>query len=147
MSRLLLVYGLAASLAMLGFGPAIAAQQTGEQPMVIRAVAPDYPAIAMAAKAEGKVVVEVRINNEGKVTATKVLDEGSSKMKFLHKASEKAASRWQFTLGTDDSDKRTAQLTFVFRVVPDNEAEIFFSPPYQVEVAERKPIIQTETIR
>jgi|GEM_PF-1900684 len=110
-------------------------QKNEEQPVVIKAVAPNsYPPIAAAAKAEGKVIVEVTVNAKGKVKAARAI-EGAA---LLQQLSVKTAKQWQFAPVSDDSKERTARLTFVFRLLSDKEKELqatSFKPPYEIEYA------------
>jgi TonB family protein len=108
---------------------------------VVSAVAPVYPAIAMAAHGSGDVVVVADINKSGDVTSTRVL----SGHNLLRQVSVEAARRWKFS--TSIEDHRQAELTFTFRIVPDKTAGIdrtpVFYPPYHVEV--RNEIAVTTT--
>lgn len=107
-----------------------------EQPKVIRAVAPSaYPAVAKAARAEGKVIIEVRVSAAGDVTEAKYI-EGP---KLLEAISKLAAKSWKFAPG---SDARTARLTFTFRNGYDKDI-ISFIPPYEVEFIGRAAVIDT----
>lgn len=114
------------------------ATDSAEKPAVLKAVAPRvYPAIALAARAEGKVIVEVKINAAGQVTSAR----GIEGHKLLQAISEIAAKRWQF-VGDEFSKERIAKLVFVFHIVSDDkDAEVAFHPPYEIEFAHNPPPI------
>src|SRR3954449_1401500 len=78
---------------------------------VVSAVAPVYPAIALAAHGSGDVVVVTDINKSGDVTSAPVL----SGHNLLQKISVEAARRWKFS--TSNEDHRQVELTFTFRIV------------------------------
>ena len=116
--------------------------QAEEQPQVIKAVAPlNYPAIAAAAHAEGRVTVEVKINAAGEVIYRKAT-EGHP---LLRAFAEMSAARWRFAPSGNQTEVRLAKLIFVYKLVDDiKEEETSFSPPYQIEYA-YKPSIVIET--
>ena len=101
---------------------------------VVQAVPAKYPPIALAANANGKVIVEVEIDAQGKVTSAKTI-EGHA---LLKGAAEKAASRWVFTPLAQGTETRTVRLWFQFTLVPRNgtqdEIVTIFWPPYGAEV-------------
>ena len=131
---------LAALCALSPVGPAAAAQSGGKDaggPAVVTAVAPTYPAIAKASRVKGEVIVEVKIDAQGKVTSAAAV----SGDELLRKASEKAAADWRFAPGGESAQARTARLTFAYLhgedVDPERtreEATVVFRPPYRVEV-------------
>lgn len=114
-----------------------------EQPAVVKAVAPtNYPAIAFAARADGQVVVEVKIDSAGKVASARAI-EGHA---LLKKFAENTASQWQFETATDSTGQRVVNLTFIFRIAAKNQQEeVVFSPPYQVEVTYQSHFIDTHS--
>ena len=112
-----------------------------DSPAVITATCPTFPPIARAAHASGEVSVEVKISAGGEVISA----QATSGHPLLRKSAEAAAKRWQFTTSKETSGERTAQLTFVFRIMPrcakpDELTSIFF-PPYKIEVKAEKPEI------
>ena len=118
-------------------------RQSDDKPAVVKAVAPtSYPATALVAQAEGKVVVEVKIDVAGKVTSARAVEGHES----LRKAAEETAKQWQFE-SANGSRQRVAHLTFIYRVASrffnnplmPNKEEVIFSPPYQVEVTFQPP--------
>jgi TonB family protein len=118
------------------------ARQSGaliaEQPSVVSAAAPWFPAVAKAAKAFGDVVVEVEIDTSGAVSSARAV-EGHS---LLRKVSEDAAGRWKFA-AAEKAGARKARLTFSFRHAETSEDEgpPQFEPPYKVVVVSVTPCI------
>ena len=104
-----------------------------EQPVVTKAVAPHgYPPIAVAVKAEGKVIVEVTLNAQGEVKGARAV----AGHPLLQNFAATTARRWQFAPTTEDSKERSARLTFIFRLVSREDQEATsFNPPYEVEYA------------
>ncbi|HTG14905.1 MAG TPA: energy transducer TonB [Blastocatellia bacterium] len=113
-----------------------------EQPIVVSAAAPVYPALANAARIEGDAFVEAKIDAAGVVIAARA--EGHA---LLRDACEFAAKRWRFASVEGYSGNRTARLTFSFRVLqkemPSNQITPVFYPPYRVEVTTNPSIVQT----
>jgi TonB family protein len=66
--------------------------EAATQRVVLNRVVPSYPDIARAARVQGPVTVEVRINDEGKVTQAKVVSGPA----LLRTAALSAARRWRF---------------------------------------------------
>lgn len=113
-------------------------QSTLPQPMVLQAVAPIYPVVAASARVSRTMTVEVKINTEGKVTSTRIV-EGN---RLLDKAAENAARRWIFVAVNEES-VRSARLTFTFKLMPEDapadELLPIFMPPYHIEVRRAMP--------
>ena len=63
------------------------------QPIVVEAVPAIYPAVAIAARAEGRVIVEIQIDSNGTVTSAHALEGAPT----LRPISEWSALRWRFT--------------------------------------------------
>ena len=108
-------------------------EQAGQSPVVTKAVAPSaYPAIAIAAHASGKVVIEVTILANGRVNSAKRV-EGHP---LLAGTAQVAAKRWQFAPASEGSGERMAKLVFNFEIVSRKEDEqISFATPYEVTYA------------
>jgi TonB family protein len=108
-------------------------QGIGESPMVTKAVAPfAYPPIAVSANAHGTVIIEVKINSDGAVVKTKVI-QGHP---LLASSAGNAAKRWRFAAVPDGSPERSAKLTFDFQIAANKEdAQVTFNPPYEVVYA------------
>jgi TonB family protein len=120
--------------------------QTTDGPAVVAAVAPVYPPIAAAAHAIGDVTVDVKIDASGKVTSARAV-EGHS---LLQAVSVGAARRWRFVPANEADAERTARLTFTFldtkANAPEDERTAVFLPPYKVQVAGPKVVIQTNNV-
>jgi TonB family protein len=116
---------------------------TDEQPAVVKAVAPtNYPPIAFAARVDGKVVVEVKIDSAGKVVSADAV-EGHA---LLKKFAADTAKRWQFEPAANGTKQRRVNLTFIFHIAAKNQQEeVMFSPPYQVEVTCQSHFIETRS--
>ena len=121
------------------------AQTTGEV-AVVAAVAPVYPPIAAAAHAIGDVTVDVKIDAGGKVTSAHAVTGHP----LLQAVSVSAARRWKFVSAKESNAERTARLTFTFLQaeanLPDDERTAVFLPPYKVQVAGPKVVIQRNTV-
>ena len=119
------------------------AEQTGSGPSVAKAVAPSlYPPIAIAAHAQGKVIVEVKIKPGGGVVSPRVI-EGPP---LLASTAVSAAKRWQFERVDENSGERSARLTFVFHIPSKKEDEqISFNPPYEVSYSVIPNIVNVDT--
>jgi TonB family protein len=119
-----------------------------DQPSVISAVAPIFPPTAIAANINGSVVIEVKIDVNGKVTATQII-EGHPLLRQV-RSFEDTARRWQFRPVAGSEALRTARLTFVFRIMPKetstDELTPVYAPPYQVEVRHRPfvPVVDSD---
>ena len=99
-------------------------------PRVTNLSIPAYPAVAVANKVSGAVLVDVEVNSEGKVSVANAI----SGPEMLRDAAKKAAMRWRFEAAGVDS--RSVRLTFIFHepsyVAPKKKPQ--FTSPYQVEV-------------
>lgn len=100
-------------------------------------VPPDYPAAAAAARAEGVVIVEVKVDEKGQAAGARAVSGHA----LLQQAAVDAAERWRFNPEAGTAE-RTARLSFLFQTVPVDcgkkprppaPAPDFFSP-YQVRV-------------
>jgi TonB family protein len=119
------------------------ADQTGPDPIVTKAVAPStYPPIAIAAHAQGKVIVEVKIKPGGEVASQKVI-QGHP---LLASTAASAAKRWQFEPADENAGQRSATLTFVFHIPTKKEDEqISFNPPYEISYSVLPNIVNVDT--
>lgn len=70
---------------------------TGQQPKVLTRIQPDYPELARIARLEGEVILEVVINEEGKIESIKVLNSSNN---LFNDAAIKAVTQWRFEPGT-----------------------------------------------
>ncbi|MBC7930978.1 MAG: energy transducer TonB [Rubrivivax sp.] len=131
-STIILVLGLSLLAFVVPHTPVIS--QNAGQPKVIASSAPNYPSIVAIIRAMGKVVVEVKIDAEGKVTSAKA--KGGHPI--LYKASEEAAAGWQFESAQHGASERSTLLTFDFILDPSCNGAPVFRSPYHVEV---RPVI------
>jgi TonB family protein len=104
--------------------------QEASRSRVVNSHAPVYPPVGVAIRAMGRVIVEVKIGDDGKVTGAKA----KSGHPVLSRASEEAAARWTFEPARQGEQERTALLTFDFILEPTCKAEPIFRSPYEVEV-------------
>ena len=108
-------------------------------PKIINLARPPYPAAARAVLARGEVVVELKIDKEGKVVEAKAV----SGHPLLRKVSELAAQKSLYEASESD-ETREVKLTFAF--LPDNrekEGVRRYSNPYRVEVLGNIAIVDT----
>jgi TonB family protein len=82
----------------------------------VKQVSPDYPLIAREARAEGNVVVAVRIDAQGKVLWARVVS--SSAVPALEEAARRAALGWLFRPARqrDQAVPATLHIPFRFRL-------------------------------
>lgn len=102
-------------------------------------VKPPYPAAARAVRAIGEVVVEVKIDKEGKVIEAKAV----SGHPLLRNVSADAAKKSLFEASESD-EIRDVKLTYVF-FAPDTEKKVKrYSNPYRVEIISDVVILETQ---
>jgi len=124
-----------------------ASAQTNDGPVVLKAVAPVFPAIAVSARATGDVIVNVKIDAKGQVISAQAVDGHA----LLKAVSVSTARRWKFVPVNEANLERTAQLTFTF--LEDNadlreeDRTAVFLPPYKVQVVPPRYVLQTNTVR
>ena len=82
-------------------------------PIFLVRESPQYPAEALSAGRQGKVVVKVFISAQGKVESTQVLESSGSSI--LDKAAELAASSSQFNPAERDHQPISAEATATYR--------------------------------
>lgn len=106
--------------------------QVAERPIPITAPRPPYPAIAMAKKISGTVLVDVQVNSDGKVIAVKSLMGPD----ILQKVAQQSAWAWRFKPFVLASGAFTVRLTFIFHdhsyAEPVKKPD--FTSPYQIEI-------------
>ena len=88
-----------------------------DQPALVAAVGPTYPNVASFLNAKGEVIVEVKIDPQGKVISASTI----SGNEYLRKSSETAAVKWQFVAAKEGTKERTARLTFSYRHADTDE--------------------------
>jgi TonB family protein len=102
-------------------------------PVVVRAVAPQYPDAANQARVSGTVRVEVEVGVDGTVASVKPL----STLPILRESALQAARLWRFQPGIAG---RTT-LTFIYRLESEGaclqKTLAHFSPPTTIEVGAR----------
>lgn len=107
--------------------------QSITRPEPVNASIPAYPAMARAKRISGVVLVDVRVDREGKVIeASAVLGD-----QYLRDAAVKAALRWRFkALQPEAADSYSVRLTFIFHDFsykpPEKKPD--FRSPYQIEI-------------
>ena len=122
---------------------AMAQDKKQSSPIVVSAVAPVYPAVALIVNLQGDFLVDVEIDRSGKVVSSKAV-EGTHKL--MRKLVELTAERWQFAPDKNAEKRRHAQLTFTFRHTPKAkriDVLTVFYPPYKIEVCSNAEIINT----
>lgn len=104
--------------------------------IVLAAVAPTYPGIALAMPKGGDVVVEISVGPGGEVAKTMVVAGAAP----LRRPAVAAARLWRFV--PEDAGRRI-KLTFSFRVMPKGtpaeDLTPVFRPPCGVEVRRTMP--------
>lgn len=120
--------------------PGLTATETS--PAVKFAVAPVYPALVLAGRICGQVIVRVEVAASGRVSAAAVV-EGHP---MLRVSALFAARQWKFSPGT--APRRVARLKFAFTLLPESsplKSETVFLPPAGFEVRARpEPFIGPE---
>jgi TonB family protein len=112
----------------------IAAFAQTEKPKVVKYFAPKYPAAAQAVRATGTVIVNVKIDKDGKVISA-VAESGHP---LLRKACENAAKEWIFS--TDSRpEEQEVKITFLLRIGNKNKKDkVKFKKPYTLELLNEK---------
>lgn len=114
--------------------------QTIDPPVVKKAVAPSYPLIAVASRVTAKLVFDVSIDQQGKVTDAQL----SEVPPFLFREPyyEQIARRWEFA-PDERLNVRKARIQFDFRLMPlgtpREQLGTIFLAPYQIEVSAEEP--------
>ena len=108
--------------------------QVSIPPTVVTAVAPGFDGFDAGRELVNSINVEVKINASGDVTTVKTV----SFTLFSAIEAETAAKQWKFAAAGNGAQERTAQLTFVFRMMPKEtpfeRLTPIFTPPYEIEV-------------
>ena len=93
----------------------VEASPTGVVPaQAVRRVQPEYPLMARGSNAGGSVFVQVTIDKQGSVIATKVV-EGPD---VFRRAAEDAARKWRFRPATRDGQAVESEQILQFRFAP-----------------------------
>ncbi|MCZ2392037.1 MAG: energy transducer TonB [Acidobacteria bacterium] len=118
---------------------AVRSQTCDIQP--VKLVMPPYPAVSLALKESGEVIVRVTIDKEGNVSGSKAI-EGP---KWLRKSSEEVAKAWKFSAVKKSEmpwcNARSADLTFNYVTLPAGttrgpETQSYFLLPFHVTIKE-----------
>lgn len=115
---------------------AMTAAKSGEEdrPVIIEAAVPSYSQQALAARAAGEVVLELRISPNGLVKSVR----GVSGEPILVGDSKRTAHLWKFAPVDKAIGTRKIQLTFVYRLVskntPFDQLTPVFKLPDRVEI-------------
>ena len=108
-------------------------ERRNNPPKVTHAEVPAYPGIAAVARAFGKVIVNVEIDAEGKVSSAKV----SSGHPLLQPATKKAATLWRFESVQGQADIRKVKLILEY-LNPEKyktcKTKPEFVTPYHVKI-------------
>lgn len=131
----------ALSLLILGFTDVTCAQKIKSAAIVVEAVAPTFPAVATLTGSEGKVLVHVKIDEDGTVQSMNFGDGLSIFKPVLNLA----VQRWRFNAVKKNAGYRKASLSFIFRYVSSEakpeELLPIFRPPYEIEIRAKRPIV------
>ena len=94
-------------------------------PKILKSIEPKYPPAALAVRAIGEVVINVKIDKEGKIVSAKVI----SGHPLLRKASEQSATQFLFE-PSENEGERELNLTFVFITFEEQKKNIkrYFIP-------------------
>lgn len=114
-------------------------------PKITKFVKPPYPAAARAVRATGEVLVDVVIDQAGKVVAAEAVG-GHPLLRYV---SVTAAKQSLFE-PSEKTEERRAQLTFVFLSDSPGSEKVDpnrYATPYRVEIVNRYEILNTQTAR
>ncbi len=101
-----------------------------DKPKVLKYFAPKYPAAAQAVRASGTIIVEVKIDRDGKVTSA-VAQTGHP---LMRKVCENAAKEWMFS-NDPNKEEREVKITFLLRIGDKNKKDkVKFKKPYALEL-------------
>jgi TonB family protein len=89
------------------------ARREEAQPVASKSAPPFYPDDALAARAEGVVLVEVKVDAAGHAAGARAVSGHA----LLQQAAVEASERWQFN-PEPGTETRTTRLLFIFQIVP-----------------------------
>ena len=110
------------------------AAQENESPKVVETKAPIYPAIARSAHASGTVVLELEIDEDGRVTSTRAI----SGHPLFYYDSRNAARGWRFEGSPKSENNRRVRLTFDFDL-ETNCNQVVTVTPYHLRISPDPP--------
>ena len=115
----------------LTFVPFVSGQIT-EQPIAISAPRPPYPPLARAKRISGTVLVDVKVNSEGKVVEAKIV----MGHELFREYSIIAAKGFRFKPFESAGGIFTVRLTYIYHdeTYTEPEKKPDFKSPYQVEI-------------
>jgi len=114
-------------------------------PVVAIAVAPAFLPFVFGKSRDERVVIEVKIDKAGEVISAKT----GEFTRYTDDSFEATAKRWRFD-PSQESEERSARITFLFRTLPkgtpENELTPIFTYPFQIEVRHEvfEPLIYNE---
>lgn len=121
-----------------GFSASTVNPQGDGSPIPISSVRPPYPPVAYMKKISGTVLVDVKVNSEGKVVEANAIMGHEA----LRHSAEMAAWGWLFKPFKVKGNSYSVRLTFIFHddsyVAPEKKPD--FTSPYQVEI--ERPVLQ-----
>lgn len=109
-----------------------------ESPTVLRAVAPPFIPFVFGETGVAEVVVEVRLDYQGRVTSANIV----SASLFRDSSFEETAKQWIFEKSKSKKE-RIAHIKFIMRIMPTetNSSELTTIYRYPTEIEIRSPII------
>lgn len=102
-------------------------------PAIVRSAIPIYPAAAKAVRATGRVIVEAKVDKDGKVLGANALMGHP----LLRKSSELALGRFLFQT-SNSSDERSVIVLFIFGIESGNPVRL--ECPYRIAVIAAREI-------
>ena len=125
---------LPSAVALLLLQPSLVGRESA--PKVKLAVAPKYPALTLAGRVYGQVIIRVKISPSGDVTDASVI-EGHP---MLRESALLAAREWKFA--PSRIEERATTLKFNFVVLSDMaplNSQVIFLPPNGFEIRQKPP--------
>jgi hypothetical protein len=116
-------------------------------PVVVSAVAPRFPDIAVQARVSTTLEVCVAVGADG-VPSTAALDPP---FRIMKPAVEAAALQWRFAPAASDTEPQKVRLRFVLRLIPKGsppaDETSVFRPPYEIEIRHIEPELVSHSVR
>jgi len=131
----------------LGIESGALCQQSDSNPSVVEAAIPVYPAVAVLTGAQGRVVVEAVVRDDGTVKSVEICSGPPIFTRLL----KSVVSHWKFSPTSEKGKGRSVQLSFIFKFVSDETKSEdmlpIYRPPYEVEVRAKLPNVSKDTDR
>src|SRR5947207_10206664 len=102
-------------------------------------VLPNYPAIALTARVQATMSVEVTISTAGEVLYANALGHP-----LFKSAAEQTVKKWTFSKVNPASGLRTTKITFDYAIADSGEAGVTFDFPDHVSIRVLPPHVQTD---